>query len=570
MSRAAADALLKEFAANWVARTPPRAEIDSLRAGKEGSLPHFSNNGNVTWITLAPTYEDLRATVDGLRAWVLPSYGREMSFVSPKQSTGKIAKATLLVSPAGYFKWECLEQDYENVVGKLLACRRLAGRRPERSRRERPSRYELRRRFAGALLVGDRTSAEDAIRDLDQLHLETSVNTDCMRIRMWHFFREFDKIVSYDRLPRLLTQRLPPIVVGWLAEAQRIIVPPVPQEEPAPKEAPTAPTVGIATWEEWFRAIVEEGRQDAIESFLENAPSQEPDTTTPDEARRLQGCLEDLFLRREDSPLNARRELLCQGLSDFMQSFLREPQFPRSTFGNVYLALMRLWSALRAGDGAREAGSILLELADASLRLNVSPNEVLTALKGWWDARQAPAQLPYLLDAIEILERQHPDIKAPTNLWIEAAELVRRAPDTLAPSEKDLWRRVGIRIGMDKATIEEFLPRAKAAKEHDVLKKPNVRRVAIVCMRERQASEAAAAIKERTGAEVVIVASKTAGAETARAMSADVVLFVWMASNHAVFRAFDGYDRSNFCYVQGTGSSSIVRTLERWAISAQE
>jgi hypothetical protein len=40
-----------------------------------------------------------------------------------------------------------------------------------------------------------------------------------------------------------------------------------------------------------------------------------------------------------------------------------------------------------------------------------------------------------------------------------------------------------------------------------------------------------------------------------------------LASTHALFRAFDGYDRQKFCYVQGTGASSIVRTLERWVVA---
>ena len=58
-----------------------------------------------------------------------------------------------------------------------------------------------------------------------------------------------------------------------------------------------------------------------------------------------------------------------------------------------------------------------------------------------------------------------------------------------------------------------------------------------------------------------------AGAETALACTVDVVLFVWMTSTHAVFRAFDGFDKKQFCYVQGTGASSIVRTLDRWLLN---
>jgi hypothetical protein len=168
------------------------------------------------------------------------------------------------------------------------------------------------------------------------------------------------------------------------------------------------------------------------------------------------------------------------------------------------------------------------------------------------------------LDAIELLERDHPDRAAPTDLWLDAAEFVRRAPESLTSSEKHLWRRVGRKLGVDEPTINAYLPLDEVQPAQDVLQTSNLRKVAIVCMRERQAREAAEMISQRSGAKVDVVVGKTAGPETDQALEADVILFVWMASTHAVFRAFDGFDRKRFCYVQGTGSSSIVRSLERW------
>jgi len=104
------------------------------------------------------------------------------------------------------------------------------------------------------------------------------------------------------------------------------------------------------------------------------------------------------------------------------------------------------------------------------------------------------------------------------------------------------------------------------ATEADPLAAINLNYVAIVCLREEQAEKAAKVIRERSGAQVDVITATTAGAETTHACHADVVIFVWMASTHAVFRAFDGFDRTRFCYVQGTGSSSIVRALERWTL----
>jgi hypothetical protein len=85
-------------------------------------------------------------------------------------------------------------------------------------------------------------------------------------------------------------------------------------------------------------------------------------------------------------------------------------------------------------------------------------------------------------------------------------------------------------------------------------------------MRERQAREAAEQIQLRTHTRVSIVTNMVAGSDTDNARTADVVLFVWMATSHAVFRAFDRFDRNRLCFVQGTGASSIVRSLERWLL----
>ena len=91
---------------------------------------------------------------------------------------------------------------------------------------------------------------------------------------------------------------------------------------------------------------------------------------------------------------------------------------------------------------------------------------------------------------------------------------------------------------------------------------------ALDSLRERAAQVAAAEIRHRTAADVIIVADHVAGAATETAANADVVLVVWSASKHAVFRAFDRV-RDRLEYVQGTGATSIVLALERWVIKSQ-
>jgi hypothetical protein len=262
--------------------------------------------------------------------------------------------------------------------------------------------------------------------------------------------------------------------------------------------------------------------------------------------------------------------LIAQGVAEFLEEFVREPEFPRAAFGDLYLALLRIWVILHAGTSSgQEHGHVLLELASAALRLNRSTEEILKIIERWWEARPALSQLPFVLDAIELLEREFPNPEAPANLWFAAADLILRAPEALAPSEKRLWRRIGRRIRIDDETISSYLAADKQADEVDPLAEAKLRHIAIVCMREPQARQAATEIQERTRARVSLVIGKAAGPETDGAWNADVVLFVWMATTHGVFRAFDGFERRRFCYVQGTGAASIVRSLERWTIETR-
>jgi hypothetical protein len=90
-----------------------------------------------------------------------------------------------------------------------------------------------------------------------------------------------------------------------------------------------------------------------------------------------------------------------------------------------------------------------------------------------------------------------------------------------------------------------------------------------VSLREEAANIAAKLIRERTKAEVLVVTETVAGASTSNATTADVILFVWASSTHAVYRAFDGV-REKVAYVQGTGAPGIVLALERWVIRQRE
>jgi hypothetical protein len=137
----------------------------------------------------------------------------------------------------------------------------------------------------------------------------------------------------------------------------------------------------------------------------------------------------------------------------------------------------------------------------------------------------------------------------------------------MSPGEKKLWRTIGGRIGLDATTIDQFLASSldEESSEPDPLDSLKIKKVAIVSLRQEPARLAAEIIRERTGAEVVLVSETHAGTASSNAATADVILFVWASTTHAVYRAFDKV-REKLAYVEGKGALSIVLTLERWAM----
>ena len=188
-------------------------------------------------------------------------------------------------------------------------------------------------------------------------------------------------------------------------------------------------------------------------------------------------------------------------------------------------------------------------------------------LKSWWDDRPSEALLPLQLAGLSLLALYESTKADAGNLWIDAAQTVRTRNIELGPGERRAWAFLGGRLGFEKSVVESYLGTDQRAAEADPLSVADLKKIAIVSMRERQAQEAAKMVSARCKAEVVLVAEKDAGPAAKSARTADIILVVWSAISHALFRAFDGV-RDRVVYVQGTGSESIVLALER-AVMAQ-
>ncbi len=336
--------------------------------------------------------------------------------------------------------------------------------------------------------------------------------------------------------------------------------------------SPVVPRVP-QSWRELLERV-REGDLTSAERYLalDEGDRPSPEHLTPDDLEAAVFTLEELLTSPLLGAAGHRRWVVDVALPAFVDDFVGDAQFPRSGRVPLYLQLLRLWADHKQGSAYAPDAQLTLLLAAAVLRHSVGHEaEVSGLLVAWWRARPHRAALPFLLEALDLVLEYTGEDAAAQQLWIEGASLAARDPERLSNTERYLWRRLGKQAGFESAAVDEVLPNLEEpppdSPGHDALRDAGLRRVAIVSLHRRAADEARAVLAERTGAEVFVVDEKVPGGATRAAQSADVVLFVWAATKHAVFRAFDAM-RDRVAYVQGTGAGSIVLALERWAMRA--
>jgi hypothetical protein len=325
------------------------------------------------------------------------------------------------------------------------------------------------------------------------------------------------------------------------------------------------PTDIPQTWLQ-FADRIREKRWESASTFLslEDRPSLEnADVAT---AINFLETLEELFTDPEMESDAVGTEILQSALPSIIREFLTAPDFPNTGLVNIYRQLMVLWSIYKSGSSHPTDANLLLTLAEPVLQNDANSQDLVAdALRNWWEARKVRALLPFLLSSLEILSENLSSLDDCKNLWIDGADFVRLNPETVSPTERYLWHKIGTNLGIDQEIIEEFLGAENITEENDILTDLQANKIAIVSLRIESAQTAAELIRQRFSGETVVISETHNNSAVENAKNADVILFVWASNTHAVYRAFDNV-REKLFYVQGKGASSIVISLERWAM----
>ena len=297
-----------------------------------------------------------------------------------------------------------------------------------------------------------------------------------------------------------------------------------------------------------------------VRSFLqevENAPFDLVPTDTD--------FLTEVFTDPEIGEDIAKQLLGEEILISVVDNFIAEPSFPRTPLMNLYKGILSVWTDYHAGSTKPNTSEFVLTLCEAILELDANELSLIkTVIEDWWSAgAESYRRLPWLSEALTLLIEKDRNVEIET-LWIAGATLVSNSKTMIPLEDQIMWRSLGGFTSLDPETVDELLDFEEAAldEEGDVLADCDFSKVSIVTLNERTAKIAKREIEARTRAKVIIVSDLSAGEGTDSALLSDVVLFVSGAVKHAVYRAFDGR-RDILEYVQGKGSSSIVRALER-------
>lgn len=611
---------------------PLGQEFAAARRGEAASLPVAADGKVLwltmapQFEALRSIIEDLRAWLMPSHAWE-----HSPSLVTSAAAGGSLSASILAVSPAGYFRWQCAATKVPLVAERLRLLRRLCDARPPREAGGPPSLGSLRQRFLVALAIGDFDGASAAVDAIDQHHLDTAVNTVAMRIRLYEAFGMDQDIVDYPQLSNLVSVKLPRRIAAAILRAHHRVylaayekagdpasardayqrnvedvalrlpqaftstddarlaalrsyqdgpaAPPSPAQPAHPSPAPAAPPVDppppaaptrapakpILGWPDVPTALREEHD---LTGFIARMPT----LWTHDAARQSIACADALMEAFTDPDIvgvPARAAAAEDVMLAVIDDRVCDAAFPSRDYLALYVGLLDCWALVRSASAHPADGQFLLSLAQAVLLMESGRDTMVADLvRRWWQVRPIRARLAWLLEALDLLSdyATHPNLP---DLWLAGAELIAGESTGLSPGERRLWVRVGRRLGLPVETIDGVLgpaPASDGAQER--LRSVGLKKVAIVSLWEKPAQAAAKEIKKRTGADVVIVADQVAGSATDSAATSDVVLVVWSASKHAVYRAFD-HVRDRLEYVQGTGAASIVLALERWIAKAR-
>jgi hypothetical protein len=324
----------------------------------------------------------------------------------------------------------------------------------------------------------------------------------------------------------------------------------------------------VQDWRQWL-AAVQNGEWEAASFYLENVAHPDAGACSTSAIMDLTAQLEEIYTGPPLTRGSRAEGILLLGLPQLIDEFTRAENFPNSSWADFYLALLLMWTHAKAGSVVATDGELLLALAQAVLQVRVGDEkQVIEQIQRWWAARPVRKMLPLGLQATDLLLDYVADRTAAETMWYAITAVVSQDRASVTPGERALLRYLGIRLAISAQVLDEVAPVEVTTAEEDPIRAAKLRRIEILhSWVPQQAGAAEQLIQARTDAEVHVIEAEDTGPWTRRAAAADVILYLWKRSSHAVFYGIDSDMRKRLVYVPGTTAASIVMALEAWVRS---
>ena len=601
-------------------------EIDQFKLKENSSLPHFQKNGKVTWLSVSKSYESLIEFIQNLRCWVIPSYGYEDIDAIVRQGDTELTEKILETFDGVYFRWVSDIRDFHKIIEKFNFLRQTVKKRPARKFKSDNTLNYLRQKFYISLINGNKEDVFESIKEIDDRQLDMMQNTLSLKIVANNKFGNYEAVVKDENIELLLSLKLTKKVkiallnsyyqfyfdgISDIEKFEKIF-----SENNLHHKLVGIITPDILSYNEGFVKMLsleiklnrEQTRVNELADYqedpfvvnLRNSFSNDIEEIIEEpipvvstevhenidwtnikkfvlneneiEVRRFCKFLnkniseEELIILEEiltdDETSDPKKKYLCDVLiTKLIELFVDDEKFPEDEYLYIYKQLFEFWSFLKSKTSDTKDNEFFIILAEVLLTSDASlQGDVINKISSWWTENPALSNIKFIGNALELVSI-YTNNKQMVDIWYDVVTKIENNKRSFSKSDLNLWMRLGNFFEIPEAEIQNRLKSIVESYEEDVFTHLNGKNIIIFSFQENAAKAAQNEIEERGNCSVKII-NKIISTEEARVVeNCEFILYVWRANKHSNFKALDKY-KNDLVYVPGTGSSSIVGTLE--------
>jgi hypothetical protein len=323
------------------------------------------------------------------------------------------------------------------------------------------------------------------------------------------------------------------------------------------EELDRAGEIAPANWVEWLD-LLGDARFTHAAAVARDGVREWPveNITTQEQAKLIAEALIDIGLSADQS-----RDRLIESIPSLIHWVKTDPEYPRSSMREVYVALLQVLGLLDSRSSAdRDAG---IDLLEACLALGVTPalyRQLLTDFRGLIDPGAGRSSIYWLIDlAAILLEHPSPDANGRLEFLNGVLNSFQPFVRVLTPGQRAAYDLVAATAGWPTLAPPEEVGTAAG------LQWLEGKSVAIYTLTESAGRQAEAAIREQAPSAKVELAHDHVATPRLARLARDVDVFVLAAASakHAATDCILNHrGEKALLYAPGRGFCGILRVLE--------